>query len=721
MTKFQFFRKFRLRIILILPFVLQITLAIGLVSYLSFHSATMAINNLAGQLRSELTARIERELQGYFTTPHHINLLNSAAFLQGNLDFENPQNLSQMLQQMKISPFIFTIYCGTEKGEFIGTGFNNPLIDKEIYFFVVNKSTNYHFHFYHLDSQGNKLNFFSDDGFYPTKERPWYHKAVQFKKATWTEVYLDFNTLLPTITAVTPVYNPAGNLLGVCAVDVSTPSEFRQFLSSLKIGKTGSAFVMDRSGKIISSSTHENLTIGTGENAQLIQAINSSEPLIKETAIYLKNKFKNFQNIQSSEQLNFKIKGEKLFVQVLPFNDNKGLDWLIVVTLPEADFMTEIYENAHQTFLFTIMALLTALLIGIFTTRWIIRPIRRLTVASVEIAKGNLQQNIPSSPIIELETLANSFNSMGKQLSGYFHALKFREKELEDLLDSYARFVPNEYLQFLGKDSIVDVNLGDYVCKEMAILFSDIRSFTTISEKMTPQEIFDFINTYLSYVSPEIRAHDGIIVKFLGDGLMAVFPNGADQAISGGIAKARKVEEYNQIRRKNGLLPINIGIGIHLGNMMLGMIGESTRMGGDILSDNVNLAARLEGLTKYYGVTFIISENVLNRLKNPEKYQIRFLDQVIVKGRTEAIKIYDVLDAEIESIKIAKLKTLLYFESALEYYRQGNFLSAKNKFIEVLNVNPADRAVHLYLERIENLSKTENLENWSGVWTFENK
>ncbi len=720
-NQFKFLNKFRLRILLIIPFVLQITVAIGLVSYLSFNTAANAVNNLSSQLRTELTARIERELKGYFITPHHINLLNYADFAQGTFNFENPTNLFQILQELKISPFLISIYCGTEQAQFIGAGLDNPITDKEIYFFVVNKSTQYHFHRYHLDSQGNKLGFAADEGPYSPVKRPWYKKAAKLKKPVWSDIYIDFTSSQPTITAATPVYDKNDQLLGVCGVDVSTPTEFREFLSSLKIGKTGIAFVMDKSGRMISSSTKESLTIGTGKETKLIAAINSSESLVQETAIFLKNKFTNFQNIQNPEHLSFDLQGNKQFVQVLPFNDGQGLDWLIVVSLPESDFMGEIYQNTKKTLLLTIMALIIAIFLGIFTTRWITDPIKRLTRASVAISNGNLEQNVPSSPIVEMETLANSFNSMAKQLSEYFNTLKLREQQLEDLLESYGRFVPHEYLQFLNKESILDVNLGDYVSKDMAIMFSDIRAFTTLSEKMTPQENFDFVNTYLSYVSPEIRASNGIIVKFLGDGLMAVFPQGADDAIASAIASAKKVQEYNQEREKLNLLPINVGIGIHLGNLMVGMIGESNRMGGDVLSDNVNLAARLEGLTKFYGVTLIISENVFNNLSDRENYHIRFLDEVIVKGRSEPIKIYDVLDAELESIKLLKLQTLGNFQLGLESYRKGNFREAKVKFTQVLNINPDDQSVILYLQRIVYLSNKKSLGNWSGVWTFETK
>ena len=293
--------------------------------------------------------------------------------------------------------------------------------------------------------------------------------------------------------------------------------------------------------------------------------------------------------------------------------------------------------------------------------------------------------------------------------------------KLSQTSKSYGRFVPHEYLKFLSKESIIDVELGDHVSKEMAVMFSDIRSLTTLSESMPPQENFDFVNNYLRQVSPVIRDNTGFIVKYLGDGMMAVFPKGADDAVAAGIGKLKKVEEQNIQRIEQGLLPIKVGIGVHFGHMMVGMVGETARMQGDAFSDNVNLTARLESLTKFYGVSLVISEQALEHLSNPEKYQMRFLDRVIVKGRSEPIAIYEILDGEVPQIRDLKLQTLSDFENGLENYRCGDCDKAKQYFEKVLAVNKEDKAAALYLERVEELQCNGIPQDWSGVWTMTKK
>jgi class 3 adenylate cyclase len=256
----------------------------------------------------------------------------------------------------------------------------------------------------------------------------------------------------------------------------------------------------------------------------------------------------------------------------------------------------------------------------------------------------------------------------------------------------------------------------------MAVMFSDIRSFTTMSENMNPREIFDFVNAYLQRVSPGIRNHNGVIVKFIGDGIMAIFPDGADDAVAAGVHKQNQISEYNLHRQKQGFPPIQVGLGIHLGHMMVGFVGEENRMQADAFSDNVNLTARLEGLTKFYGVSMLISQQVLEHISDPEKYQIRFLDRVIVKGRHESIGVYEVLDAEINEVRELKLKTQLDFEQGLAYYKNQETLEkSKPYFEQVLTVNPNDKTATLYLNRIKYLLEKGIPETWNGVWEFTEK
>jgi class 3 adenylate cyclase len=170
--------------------------------------------------------------------------------------------------------------------------------------------------------------------------------------------------------------------------------------------------------------------------------------------------------------------------------------------------------------------------------------------------------------------------------------------ELVQLKKAYERFVPREFLNLLDKQHMIDVQLGDQVEKEMTVMFSDIRGFTTISEDMEPQEIFDFINNYLGQMEPIILKHHGFIDKYIGDAIMALFPTTVDDAVRGSISMLQTLNQYNNLLQRAGYPAIKIGIGLNTGPLILGTVGGQNRMDGTVISDAVNISARIENLTK---------------------------------------------------------------------------------------------------------------------------
>ncbi|MBD1939528.1 ATP-binding protein [Microcoleus sp. FACHB-68] len=272
---------------------------------------------------------------------------------------------------------------------------------------------------------------------------------------------------------------------------------------------------------------------------------------------------------------------------------------------------------------------------------------------------------------------------------------------LANISRAYGRFVPHEFLQLLNKESIIDVKLGDAVQQNMSILFSDIRDFTTISETMTPEENFQFINSYLSRMEPAIASNHGFIDKYIGDAIMALFGDSADRAVKAGLAMLQRQGEYNQDRQQAGRSPIKIGIGINTGSLMLGTVGGHNRMDGTVISDAVNLASRIEGLTKNYGVSLLISHHTFSHLQHPNDYSIRLIDKVTVKGKSELVTVYEVFDADSDKIREGKLMTVQLFEEALSLYNQEKFLESAQCFKNCLAKNPEDQVAQIYLKRCQ--------------------
>jgi len=286
---------------------------------------------------------------------------------------------------------------------------------------------------------------------------------------------------------------------------------------------------------------------------------------------------------------------------------------------------------------------------------------------------------------------------------------------------AFGRFVPREFLRYLEKESAVDVKLGDHTQMEVTIFVSDIRGFTTISEKMTPAENFAFINEYFSIASPTVREHHGFVDRYTGDAIMALFPRSAEDAVNNSITTLQRVRTFNIEREKTGKPAINIGVGLHTGNLMLGIVGEQERMQGDIFSDAVNLTNRIEGLCKFYGASIVVSEITLDRLVNRGEYHTRFLGKVQVKGKDVPIALFEVYNGDAETIIELKLKTKADFEQGLHLYFEKEFADAAPFFKKVLKINPEDKTAKLYLERSAQFMVRGVAEDWEGVEAMESK
>jgi signal transduction histidine kinase/class 3 adenylate cyclase/CheY-like chemotaxis protein/sugar phosphate isomerase/epimerase len=284
---------------------------------------------------------------------------------------------------------------------------------------------------------------------------------------------------------------------------------------------------------------------------------------------------------------------------------------------------------------------------------------------------------------------------------------------------AYERFIPKEFLHTLGKESIIDVKLGDQINEEMTLFFSDIRSFTTISEKMTPEENFDFLNEYLSHCIPAVLTNNGFIDKYIGDAIMAIFPKDPEFAVKAAIDTQRQLEIYNNGRKEKGLDEIRIGIGLHTGSVMLGTIGNDDRMDGTVISDAVNLSSRLEGLTKQFGVSLAVSEYTLSQIKNSGDYNSRFLCKVKVKGKDKAVAVYEIFDGDNEYVRSLKKRLMEPYNAGMKRYLNKEFSKAVSDFEQCLSIYPDDETSKRYLRRSAQFVVSGVPEDWEGVEAVE--
>lgn len=421
-----------LRTILVVPFVLQTVTAVGLVGYLSFRNGQQAVNDLAERLMREVSSRILQSLNSYTATPRLINQINTNAIRLGQINLQDyPQLERHLWHQIKAFDSVTYIQFGTKERDFIGI---ERLEDGKFTLTISGQSTKYVYTTYALDRQGNRTQLLKLKSNYDPRIRPWYKAPVKASGTAWSEIYHYFDFSKLAITEGAPLYDRQGKLRGVTGVDLSL-SQISEFLRTLQVGSTGQTYIVERDGMLVASSTSEQPFIHEKAKPQRLSAANSKEPLIRSTAEYLKQKYGNLNKISQNIQLKFDIEGKQHWVQITPFSDKFGLNWLIVVVVPESDLMAQIHANTRTTIILCLAALFVSTLLGWLTSRWISQPIRRLSQASQNIASGELDQKVEVRGTQELTVLAQSFNQMAEQLRIAFADLEKTNAELENRVE----------------------------------------------------------------------------------------------------------------------------------------------------------------------------------------------------------------------------------------------------------------------------------------------
>lgn len=277
-------------------------------------------------------------------------------------------------------------------------------------------------------------------------------------------------------------------------------------------------------------------------------------------------------------------------------------------------------------------------------------------------------------------------------------------KQLQLINEASNKFVPQKFLKFLDKKNILEAYLGDFVEKEVTVLFSDIRDYTTLSEGMTPHDTFQFVNDFNKKMGPIITNHSGFINQYLGDGIMAIFPESCDDTITCAVNMQYKLHEDNLLRIKNNQKPISMGIGLHHGSLIMGIIGDDERLDAATISDTVNVSSRIESLNKQFGTSLLVSHEFYTKLKYKNRYHLRYLGQVSVKGKKKNIGIYEWLNPIDEVNTAYKLMTQDKFSQGLILLENGNLIKAKSIFQTILSINPKDKASQFYYDYCEHNS-----------------
>ncbi|MBD1908049.1 response regulator [Trichocoleus sp. FACHB-6] len=429
-------RKVPLQTVLIVPFILQIFAAVGLTGYLSLRNGQKAVNELAAQLQTEVSNRVDQHLDSYAAATRYLTQINGEQIDLGLLNPQDADCLAQFFyKQVKTYNVGYLLY-GTKTGEFIASGYyrestipdhGNP----DISLVLPKRYSSTDLYNYATNDRGKPIQRFEGTKDYQFQKEGWYAKGFETGKPGWSEIYQwETNGYPLSIATSRPIYDKSGNLIGSVGVEQRL-SQISDFLRQIKVSKSSRTFILERNGFLVANSSDAPVFSVVNQKPQRLQGVESKDALIQATSQYLAQHFGTLKTIQNSHQLDFMLNGQRQFVQVTSWQDEWGLDWLVVVAMPESDFMGQINANTINTIWLCLGALGLATVLGIYTSRWIARPILQLSRASEAIAQGELDQNVEASKVKELGVLSQSFNRMAQQLRDSFAALEKTNQELE--------------------------------------------------------------------------------------------------------------------------------------------------------------------------------------------------------------------------------------------------------------------------------------------------
>ncbi|QLE52092.1 sensor histidine kinase [Nostoc sp. C057] len=530
-------RAFSLQLVLVVPFVLQLFSIVGLVGYLSFKNGEKAVNDLADQLMERTSGEVNQHLDAYLSIPHKVIQLNADAIRMGLLNVRDRLKVGKYFwHEMQAYDLTF-ISLNLATGEGTGAGrYDGKTVtidDNAIKTPSLPKNTKT----YLTDNDGNPTKVMTTSTWDTVNELA-YTEPVKAGKPIWVRIYTYYDPAYPpyiVASAGRPIYDASKKLIGVVGAEIHL-LKLSEFLQKLNVSRFGQVFIMERDGMLVANSAQEKPFIVVNNEIKRLKAIDSPNPVLQSIAKQLQQRIPDFQSITNTQKLKVNVQGENLYVHIVPWRDQHGLDWLVVVGIPEKTYMAQIYANTQISILLCFGALIVATTIGIFTSRWIAHPILRLNQTTQAIAFGDLQQTLQEGNIDELNTLGHSFNHMAGQLRESFIALENSNAELEarveqrtvelktamsELQRTQAQVVQSEKMSSLGQ---LVAGIAHEINNPVNFIHGNITHLDEYTQNLL-QMIYLYQERYSSH-DPEIQAlAEEIDLEFLIEDLQKILPS----------------------------------------------------------------------------------------------------------------------------------------------------------------------------------------------------
>lgn len=709
-------RTFRFTIIFILTSL--IVLSSGMVYLLSYYSGKDSIEYLSDKLMKRIASHTLDRSLSFLRAATKGSQLSEKLVETGIIHTNNTRSVvSYSRELLNLYPQFEAIYYGDIQGNFfmvkkmedrsisLKKVLRNP---KKKQATIIWEHTNPKYAQVFPNSKKSQENA------YDPRKRPWYINATEKKALIWTDAYIFSSDKKPGISCASPVYDEQNNLQGVISIDIGLGG-ISYFLANMRISDSDQIFILDRKEELIAIPAKDpkalNKLVQTyqkdGKQKYRFLKISESKNEI------LTSSYQVYKNPGQATKHNdgkihndiITVQGEKYISMYIPFPKDSGFDWKIGIVMPEKNFMGKIAENNRMTLIFCVVFVILSTTSGIWFSKRVSEPLRLLADEMDKIKEFRLDTGkTVASNLAEVSNIASSFERM------------------RTALRSFMKYVPAELVRDLVHMQKEAVLGGEK--KELTILFSDIANFTSISEKLTPEELVDNLEEYLSVLSEQILEDGGTVDKYIGDAIMAFWGAPRDQkdhAIracrSALICQQKLIRLFNKWE-KQGKPAFHTRIGLNSSEVIVGNMGSSKRINYTVIGDGVNLASRLEALNKMYGTRILVSESTYEMARS--HYEFCLLDVVAVKGKTQGVPIYELV-AEKGKLPLGKREFIDMYQEGFRLYKEQKFKQAEEIFKYLEREHPDGGFVRVFIDRCEQYLAEPPDQQWNGVFVATSK
>ncbi|MCK5728236.1 MAG: hypothetical protein KAH08_03340 [Methylococcales bacterium] len=641
-------------------------------------------------------------------TMHHLKVAEDSTslgsiLLASKLDLVNNAHLEQhVIKILRKTPFLFMYYIADEKGNLV-LGYQNKFGDVStelIYNSVKEPYTLWKYR----NAKGEILTTHTEkhSNFDP-RQRGWYQKTKASLKTHWTEVY-QFQNIgkdsiyqkrsdterLYGISIANPIIDTDNNFKGVIGASIGL-DHLADFFTSLSIGMNGKGLVVNKTREIMLFSELELDKLAKGQHEATINEIKLD--WVREGAQAF---FKAMQ-----KDFSYTINDKRYYVKVHDFSTFIGKEWFLIIIVPEDDFLGEVKQMRSTSLALTSLMLLFSILLSFWLSRNLSKPIENIMRTMRNVKNLNFENLTPlSSPIREFQQISDATTAMTQGLKAFL------------------KYVPPTLVQQFIEEGEASV-VAEHQELNLSFFFSDIEGFTTLSEEVGPQELMTDLSDYFDCMTKIIVLNNqGTIDKYIGDSVMAFWgaPNYIAEhsklACYSALGCKLTIDRLNKERLALGKKAFITRIGIHTGLAIVGHLGSRDRINYTVIGDNVNLASRIEGVNKIYHTQIIVSQNSYRQVY--QYFVFRPLDFIIVKGKNEGIKIYELV-GEKNAVDNEILALVALASDAFEAYLSKQFEQALRLYKQILTNNPDDQPAKVLMTKCEHFIKNPPDQHWTGA------